>query len=85
MSIKASIAHGALAVAQFFIFGLVLSLLPLWYSAAFAVALWWLSRELAQSFRPNAPTKLVWSVQSTVDVAIPLAVVIVLAAIMEII
>ena len=55
---------------------------PQW-GAALGVALYWLGRELAQSMRPSAPTRIVWTMTSTLNFAVPAAVALIAAGVLS--
>ena len=68
--IRSTLSHVALSV-PLFAAGYGASLLGPQWVAALCVALYWLGRELAQSMRPSAPTRIVWTMTSTLNFAVP--------------
>lgn len=77
-----TLGHVLLSVPLFIGAALVALCGPYW-AAALAVALYWLGRELAQSFRPSAPTRLVWTWTSTRNFAVPAGVAFAVAAVIS--
>lgn len=77
--IVSSLTHVALSVPIFAAaYGAAL-IGPQW-AAAIAVGLYWAGRELAQSMRPNAPTRFVWTATSTLNLAAPAVAALIAAA-----
>jgi hypothetical protein len=85
MSIKASIAHGALTLPQYAVLLGVVYVLPLHWAVAVLCSVMWAVRELAQSFRPKAPLSINLTPQSLIDWSIPTAVAFAIALAVEVV
>ena len=77
--IKSTLSHVALSLPIFAV-GYGAALLGPQWGAALCVALYWLGRELAQSMRPSAQTRIVWTMSNTVGFGVPAACAVVAAA-----
>lgn len=77
--IRSTLSHVALSV-PLFAAGYGASLLGPQWGAALCVALYWLGRELAQSMRPSAPLRIVWTMTSTLNFGVPALVAVAVAA-----
>jgi hypothetical protein len=77
-----TLAHVALSVPLFFA-GWAAALGGWSWAGAAVVIAYWGGRELAQSFRPSDPTRLVWTWVSTRNFGVPAAVALAAAGIVE--
>lgn len=83
MNIRASLSHGALALPQYGALLLAYHYVPAHWFLALLCSLFWLTRELAQSFRPSAPLAVNITPQFAFDYGIPTVVAFLIALAVE--